>query len=77
MNMKLHLHISDALGAALLEEELKNMPSGFAQRVRDNPLRASEMIKLAIERRITEAETDLGVPKAVEAQGQLPEGDEA
>jgi len=58
----LHLHISDELGAALLEEELKGVPSGFADRVRSSPLRSSEMIKLAIERRLANAEGKLVDP---------------
>ena len=50
--MKLHLQISEELGSALLDEALKDMPSDFAARVRANPVRSSEMMKLAIERRL-------------------------
>jgi len=72
-NVKLHLHISEELGAALLEEELNGVPSGYAERVRANPLRASELIKLAIERRLASAEGQLLDP----AQPEFDEVEQA
>jgi hypothetical protein len=77
--MKVHIQLSDSLADKLLEEGLTGLPNDFAETIRNNAVKRSEIIKLVIQRHLAKLEApsmgDLSVGQFGE-QGNA-EGDEA
>ena len=50
--MKLHIQLNDDLANVLLDEGLTGLPSDFAETIRNNAVKRSEIIKLVIHRHL-------------------------
>jgi hypothetical protein len=75
MNMKLHIQVSDDLATKLLDEGLVGLPADFADTIRGNAVKRSEIIKLVIQRHLGK----LGEPSMgqLDVEDGIARGDEA
>ena len=79
--MKLHIQVSDDLAEKLLDEGLTGLPNDFADSIRGNAVKRSEIIKLVIQRHLGKLEEpsmgDLSIGQFGEQEDAKAEGDEA
>lgn len=62
--MKVHIQLSDNMAEMLMEQGLVDLPDDFANSIRDNPVKRSEVIKLVIQRELAKLHSrSLGKPE--------------
>jgi hypothetical protein len=85
--MKVHISLSDEMADKLLEQGLVDLPEDFADSIRGNSVKRSEIIKLVIQRELAKLfSRSLGKPEPDAVPDDVPtyihgdedvEGDEA
>jgi len=76
--MKVHISLSDEMADKLLEQGLVDLPEDFANSIRNNSVKRSEVIKLVIQRNLAKMfAQSIGKPEPDTSIGQFGEQEDA